>query len=153
MSSPSSLSFNVHIFSLRIRLDGRWLCSTSPVVGIYLYFQCFCLYQSPSPSHRAFSERPHQTEADTDLSTFHLLLEAADPKDSDTHSAALTVIAHASHLHRGNVRFGQCLSVTLKRLGPHMNDLEGVRFAVNTHTSSFRKLLESQMKRLDRKRW
>ncbi|XP_050689385.1 uncharacterized protein LOC126981843 isoform X2 [Eriocheir sinensis] len=101
---------------------------------------------------RAFSERTQQTDTDTDLPTLHLLLEASDPKDLETHSTALTAIANVSHLHSSNVRFGQCLSVALKRFGPHMSDLEGLRFAVNTHTSSLRKLLESQLKRLDRKR-
>ncbi|KAK8384351.1 hypothetical protein O3P69_009265 [Scylla paramamosain] len=110
----------------------------------------FCSPSMATSLLRAYAERPHHRE--TDLPTFHLLCESASVEEPDTHTAALTVLGQTAPMHRASVKFGQCLLVVVRRFGPHLSDLEGLRCAVKEHGSSLRKVVEMQMKKLERRR-
>lgn len=64
----------------------------------------------------------------------------------------MAVVGQTAPLHHTSVKFGQCLLMVLRRFGPHLQALEGLRFVVNTHASSLRKVVEMQMKKLEKKR-
>ncbi|KAG0726959.1 hypothetical protein GWK47_035589 [Chionoecetes opilio] len=87
---------------------------------------------------------------DTDLPIFQLLCECADFRATDTHTAALAVLTRLAPQHHTSTKFGQCLLSVLRRYGPHLQELKGFRFVVNSHASSLRKLVEMQMKKLEK---
>ncbi|XP_045101794.1 uncharacterized protein LOC123498596 [Portunus trituberculatus] len=99
---------------------------------------------------RAYAERPHHTE--TDLPTFHLLCDTAEAENPDTHTAAMVVVEKAAAPHRASVKFGQCVLVVVRRFGPHLHNLEALKGVVRGHESSLRKVVELQLKKVEKKR-
>ncbi|XP_037775242.1 uncharacterized protein LOC119572294 [Penaeus monodon] len=93
-----------------------------------------------------------ESTSDIDIQIFQLLCERANHQAQATHNATLTYLAKASETHKTSIKFGHCLLFVVKKMGAVMQDREGLHHIVNNHSSSLKKAIEVQLKKIDRNR-
>ncbi|XP_063597094.1 uncharacterized protein LOC134773784 [Penaeus indicus] len=99
----------------------------------------------------AISTRESST-SDIEVQIFQLLCERANHQAQATHEATLTYLGKASETHKKSIKFGHCLLFVVKKMGAVMQDREGLQHIVNNHSSSLKKAIEVQLKKIDRNR-
>lgn len=93
-----------------------------------------------------------ESESDADLPIFHLLCENADQQDLATHTSVLTYLNKILDKYKSSVKFGQCLLLVVKKMGPYIQNHESLQLIVSGHCSSLRKAVELQMKKVMKNR-
>lgn len=93
-----------------------------------------------------------ESTSDIDIQIFQLLCEKANHQAQATHEATLMYLGKASETHKTSIKFGHCLLFVVKKMGSVMQDREGLQHIVNHHSSSLKKAIEVQLKKIDRNR-